>query len=107
MFKINGDDWRVVIVSPDHPMLQTSTGEFTLGACDREAGTIYISEGLDNAFMRKVICHEVAHAAMFSYDIFLDVAQEEILADLIASYGTEIVYITNKIFNRIKKSGNY
>ena len=57
--------------------------------------------------MKKVICHEVAHAAMFSYEVYLDPAQEEVLADLIATYGYEIISITNKIFNRIKKQGNY
>lgn len=57
--------------------------------------------------MKKVICHEVAHAAMFSYEVYLDPAQEEVLADLIATYGHEIISITNKIFNRIKKQGNY
>lgn len=57
--------------------------------------------------MKKVICHEVAHAAMFSYEVYLDPTQEEVLADLIATYGHEIISITNKIFNRIKKQGNY
>lgn len=107
MFKINNEVWRIVLTSPNHPMLQRSDGSYTIGACDYEAGTIYISEDLDNTLMRKVICHEVAHAAMFSYDVNLDFAQEEILADLIATYGREIISITNQIFNRIKKQGNY
>ena len=39
---------------------------------------------------------------MFSYNIELTIDQEELLADLIATYGQEIIYITNKIFNKIK-----
>ena len=53
--------------------------------------------------MKKVICHEVAHAAMFSYEVYLDPAQEEILADLIATYGHEIIYITNNKKGNIEK----
>jgi hypothetical protein len=38
---------------------------------------------------------------MFSYNIDLTLEQEEILADLIATYGQEIVHITNLVFKRI------
>lgn len=34
---------------------------------------------------------------MFSYNIELNIAQEEVLADLIATYGQEIIAITNSI----------
>ena len=52
--------------------------------------------------MKKVLCHEITHAAMFSYNVFLTYEQEELIADLLATYGEEIVDITNKIFSRIK-----
>ena len=42
--------------------------------------------------------HELVHAAMFSYDIDLDPDEEENIADLIATYGEEIVDITEKVF---------
>ena len=38
---------------------------------------------------------------MFSYGINLTVDQEELLADLIATYGDEIIYTTNKIFQKL------
>lgn len=38
---------------------------------------------------------------MFSYKVDLSLEQEEIIADLIATYGKEIIDVTNKIFNRI------
>lgn len=103
MFKINGEEWGIKLVSPSHPMLLKSDGNYTIGACNDETKTIYISEVLENTLMKKVLCHEVTHAAMFSYNIFLSIEQEEILADLIATYGQEIIDITNKIFNRLKK----
>ena len=52
-------------------------------------------------YIEKVLCHELTHAAMFSYNIDLTLEQEEILADLIATYGQEIVHITNLVFKRI------
>lgn len=38
---------------------------------------------------------------MFSYNVELNIQQEELLADLIATYGQEIIDITNKIFTRM------
>ena len=40
---------------------------------------------------------------MFSYNIDLSIEQEELIADLISTYGQEIVYITNKIFTKLGK----
>ena len=39
---------------------------------------------------------------MFSYNVDLSVEQEELVADLISTYGDEIVYITNKIFTKLE-----
>lgn len=41
---------------------------------------------------------------MFSYDIELSLEQEELLADLMATYGQEIIFTTNKIFKRLKEN---
>ena len=40
----------------------------------------------------------------FSYDIQLTYDQEELLADLLATYGQEVIDITNKIFSKIKNN---
>lgn len=48
--------------------------------------------------MRKVLCHEIVHAAMFSYNTDLDWWTEEIVADIIATYGDEITGETDRIF---------
>mgnify|MGYP006957427688 CR=1 FL=1 len=39
---------------------------------------------------------------MFSYGVNLDEEQEEIVADIIATYGQEIIDITNRFFMKIK-----
>jgi hypothetical protein len=62
-------------------------GSYTIGACDDTYKTIYICEDLQPKLMKKVLCHELTHAAMFSYNIEMNLAQEELFADLVASYG--------------------
>lgn len=103
MVNINGVNWRVVSTSPVHPALVRSDGTFTIGACDNNVKTIYLNEELSPKKMKKVLCHELTHAAIFSYNVDLGLEQEELLADLIATYGQEIISKTNKIFNRLKK----
>lgn len=83
-------------------MLKAPNGTFTIGSCNDVTKTIYIADDLEAQLMKKVLCHEVTHAAMFSYNVFLTYEQEELIADLLATYGEEIVDITNKIFSRIK-----
>lgn len=105
MINFNGEVWRVLLVSPNHPMLQREDGSWTIGACDDNVKTIYISDDLDLFMQRKVLSHELTHAAMFSYNVILTLEQEELLADLIATYGREIVCKANSFFNRIKENG--
>ena len=105
MITINNEDWRVCLVSSNHPALQRYNGSWTIGVCDDNMKTIYISEDLDDYMIRKVLSHELTHAAMFSYNINLTLDQEELLADLVATYGQEIVCKTNSFFKRIKENG--
>lgn len=102
MFNINGIDWGIKLVSPNHPKLKRNNGSFALGACDNITKLIYISEIVPEYKIKKVLCHEITHSAIFSYGINLTIDQEELLADLIATYGEEIILITNKIFQKIK-----
>ena len=102
MFTINGEYWQIHLVSPNHPALYRPDGSLTIGACDDDTKTIYVNDMLNDTLMRKVICHEITHAAMFSYNVKLTLDQEELLADLIATYGDEIISITNRVFSKIK-----
>ena len=104
MVNINGENWRIVLTSPVHPALVRSDGGLTIGACDDSNKTIYLNEQLPPQQLKKVLCHELTHAAMFSYDIELSLEQEELLADLMATYGQEIIFTTNKIFKRLKEN---
>ena len=103
MFNINKIDWEIKLVSPNHPKIQRENGSFALGSCDNNTHTIYISEATPKYKIKKVLCHEITHAAMFSYRVNISTEQEELVTDLIATYGAEIIDITNKIFSRIAK----
>jgi hypothetical protein len=100
----NGEEWRVLLASPFHPQLRRGDGSWSMGVCDDIMKTIYIREDLDLRLMKKVLCHEITHAAMFSYNIEMNLAQEELFADLVATYGQEIVCKTNSFFNRLKEN---
>lgn len=107
MFIFNGEIWKVRLVPAFHPVLKYNNFQ-SIGACDDFSKTIYICDGLSPRKMKKVLCHEITHAAMFSYNVELSLEQEELIADLIATYGQEIINTTNKIFSRIKnKRGSY
>lgn len=102
MFLINDTYWKLAFVSPDFPLLQRESGDYSIGACDNLTRTIYINETLRDKLLKKVLCHEITHAAMFSYNVSLTPEQEELIADLISTYGEQIIYITNKIFTKLE-----
>lgn len=102
MFLINNVYWKLAFVPSDFPLLQRMNGEYTIGACDNLTRTIYINNTIQGELLKKVLCHQITHAAMFSYNVNLSIEQQELIADLISTYGEEIVYITNKIFTKIQ-----
>lgn len=102
MFLINGITWYLKFVPHNSDILMRSDGSRTIGVTDNTTRIIYIDETLRGRLLKKVLCHELTHAAIFSYGIELDLMQEELLADLIATYGQEILVITNKIFKKLK-----
>ena len=103
MFIINKEQWKVVLCSAHHPMLIRSDGSLSVGACDDPSKTIYLSENLYGDFLKKVLCHELNHAAMFSYNVELTIEQEELLAEILCTYGEEIIDITNTLFYKLKE----
>lgn len=100
--RINGEDWTFCLVSPGDPALCTSLN-CALGVCDNNDKTIYILNNLNREKMRKVLCHEIVHAAMFSYNTDLDWQTEEIVANIIATYGDEIAGETDRMFEYLMK----
>ena len=103
MYKINGITWYMIRVRSDSPMLMRSDGSITVGMCDRETQTIYISDALHGRFLRKVLLHEICHSAMFSYGIDMSVVQEELFFYFLSTYGDEIIAITDSVFKALSE----
>ena len=101
MIKINNVKWEIYLVSPNHPEMRQPDGTWTIGACNWQTKGIYIVDNLNEALTWKVLAHEITHAAMFSYNVTMSAELEEFIADLIATYGFEIIIQANKIFSRI------
>ena len=100
MIKVNGELWRVRIVPPQHPALYRNSNP-AIGCCDDNIKTIFISNILTQREMKKVLCHEIVHAAMYSYDVPITDYVEEIVADLIATYGNEIMSLTHMTYDKM------
>lgn len=103
MFSINGTEFDVVYVHPMSRELMRSDGSRTVGMCDLTRRKIFISDMLQGAFLRKVLIHEICHAAMCCYSINMSMEQEELFCDLLATYGDEIIGIADDIFRALKK----
>lgn len=102
-FTINGENWHILFVKPTNPILQTSQGDYTVGVTDRNEQIIAISDFLQGQFLKKVLCHEICHANIFSQGIEMSETEEERLCDYVATYGNDIVNLTNHIFETIKE----
>ena len=103
MYQINNKTWNIRHVQSDNHMLMRSDRSYTVGMCDRETQTIYISELLQDKFLRNVLIHEVCHSAMFSYGIDMSVEQEELFCDLVATYGDEIFDVVDNLFTVLRR----
>ncbi len=101
MIVINGIPWALKFVEPYNSNLYRPDGSLTIGMCDNSSHTIYINNLLFGWKLKKVLSHELVHASMCSYGVALTLDQEEILADLISTYGEEIIEKTNLIFSKL------
>ncbi len=103
MFTINGYEWNIVWVSPNSDNLRRSDNSLTVGVTDWREKCVYLSNGLRGAFLRRVMAHELVHCFCFSYNIEMDIEEEEFMADWISLYGTELVYLLDDLMGSILK----
>lgn len=102
MIIINGERWRVRRIPPSHPVLVYKTGAPAIGCCDDITKTIYLSYTLSPAMTKRVLCHEIVHAFMYSYNVPLTDEVEEIVANIIDTYGYSIISWTNAAYDNLK-----
>ena len=97
MFKINNKTWEIVKISLQNPMLMRSDGSRTVGMTDRDTKTIYLADDLRGKFLDRVLCHELCHAFCLSYNVYMDIDTEEIVADFLTTYGREVFEIADRL----------
>lgn len=97
MFEINERQWDIIFVNPKSEKLRRSDGSLTVGVTDGNDNCVYISNMIFGKFLRKVMCHELCHCFMMSYDIHIPIEEEEFLADWISVYGTELIYLLDSL----------
>ena len=106
MFEINGEYWQILLVAPYDNTLLMPNGKQALGVCNDLTKTICINDLLEGELFEQVLCHELVHAAMFAYNVDLDYHEEELIAEIMSVFGEEIIDLTNRLFERIKR-GRY
>lgn len=104
MFVINNISWKIKFVEPYSEDLLRSDGSRTVGVTDFNVRTVYLSNLLRGPFLRKVVAHEICHCFCFSYDLNFEIEEEERLADFVATYGEELIYLLDDIMRIIKYS---
>lgn len=95
--KINGIEWKIMLVKCNSPNLIRNDGTLTIGMTDKRTKTIYLCDKLNDALIYKVLVHELVHAFCFSFKVYLNIKEEEFLADFIASYGNDIFDLTEEV----------
>lgn len=98
---MNGYRWQVYVVSPDDPKLVDRTGYRTVATTEPSSQSIYLSDELTDEMLPRVMVHELAHAALFSYYLVDDIHSvtkrekwvfaEEMICNFMANYGWKIL----------------
>jgi hypothetical protein len=101
MFTINGIEWEIIYVNPFSDDLRRSDGSLTVGVTDMPKRSVFLSNRLRGAFLRKVLAHELVHCFMFSYSIHIPIEEEEYIADWVATYGTDLIYLLDDLMRGI------
>lgn len=103
MFTINGMVWKVRFVPPNNSALIMPDGAKAAGMCDSNTRTLYIDRTIHGSYLKEVLSHEIVHAGLFAYGIELDYETEEVVANIVAKYGREIIKLADSVFKKIKR----
>lgn len=82
-------------------------GSLTVGVTDGNDDCVYLSDLLSGAFLKKVLCHELCHCFMMSYNISIPIEQEEFLADWISIYGEDLIYLLDDLMSAMSREVKY
>ena len=103
MFTVNGIEWDLSLVEPYSGNLKRSDNTITLGVTDNNAKTIYINNRLSDDMFDKVLCHELVHVYSFENDCDIDIQTEEIIANFMSLFGSDIIYLLDDLVKILKR----
>ena len=103
-FIVNNHKWDLVFVNPNSKYLKRSDGTITIGMTDNNNKTVYINNRLSDNMFNKCLAHELCHVYAFSFDYFMDIETEEIVADFFSLFGRSMVYMLDDLVGILKKA---
>lgn len=96
---VNDVEWSIIFVEPNSNDLRRDDGSITLGVCDSNVKCIFISNALRGSLYEKVLIHELTHAWIFSYGIYLTLDQEEFVCEFVSNYGRGILSMADELIS--------
>lgn len=103
-FTVNNQEWELVLVNPNSKELVRSNGTITIGMTDNAQKKVFINNRLNDYMFDKCLAHELCHVYAFSFDYFMDVQTEEIVADFFSLFGRSMVYILDDLVGILKRA---
>lgn len=103
-FTVNNQEWELVLVKPNSKELMRSDGSITIGMTDNNQRKVFINNRLNDYLFDKCLAHELCHVYAFSFDYFMDIETEEIVADFFSLFGRSMVYMLDDLVGILRKS---
>lgn len=102
-FTANNQEWELVLVKPSSNELVRSDGSITIGMTDNVQKKVFINNRLNDYMFDKCLAHELCHVYAFSFDYFMDIKTEEIVADFFSLFGRSMVYMLDDLINVLRR----
>ena len=103
-FAVNNQEWELVLVNPNSKELMRSNGTITIGTTDNIKKKVFINNRLNDYLFDKCLAHELCHVYAFSFDYFMDIETEEIVADFLSLFGRDIIYLLDDLIGILRKA---
>ena len=102
-FTVNNQEWELLFVNPNSKELMRSDGTITIGTTDNIKKKVFINNRLNDYLFDKCLAHELCHVYAFSFDYFMDIQTEEIVADFFSLFGRSMVYMLDDFVQILKR----
>ena len=103
-FTVNNQEWELVLVNPSSKELVRSNNTVTIGMTDNNQKKVFINNRLNAYMFDKCLAHELCHVYAFSFDYFMDIETEEIVADFFSLFGRNMIEQIDDLMQLLKKA---